>query len=210
MTMTTENNDQRYIERLRSERAIFSGNRRYRYALTRGSLLLGYGGANWEVAEQAGGIGPEVRFMSSVRQSYARRYCAFCLLNPSTADEHANDATVRKCIGFAKRWDFNGVDIVNLFALRATFPGDLYHESDPIGPDNNGWIMAICRSATLVVLGWGNHGDLLGRGQQVRATLQAAGISLHCLKINKNEQLGHPLYLSFRTPLQAVPLRGLA
>ena len=34
---------------------------------------------------------------------------AFVALNPSTADENVDDATVRRCIGFAKTWKYGGL-----------------------------------------------------------------------------------------------------
>ena len=54
-----------------------------------------------------------------------RRWCegslvAFVLLNPSTADEEGDDPTIRRCIGFAQRHGFGGLEAVNLYAYRAT------------------------------------------------------------------------------------------
>jgi hypothetical protein len=42
---------------------------------------------------------------------------AFVGINPSTADEVDDDATIRKCVGFAKRWGFSALDMVNLFII---------------------------------------------------------------------------------------------
>jgi hypothetical protein len=165
--------------------AILSSDRKYRYVLTR----------RWSSAL----FGPV-------------RYCVFCLLNPSTAAETADDPTVRKCVGFAKRWGFGGCDIVNLFAWRATDPNELYRTDERVGAENDRWLLETARKSELFIAGWGNHGCLVQRSRDVIAMLQAAGIPLQCFGITKNG-LGepkHPLYLSYKTPLQPVPLRGIA
>src|SRR4051812_29172166 len=51
--------------------------------------------------------------------------CCFIGLNPSTADETTDDATIRKCRKYAKRWGFAGMLMLNVFAFRATNPADM-------------------------------------------------------------------------------------
>lgn len=52
-------------------------------------------------------------------------HITFIGLNPSTADETEDDPTIRRCIAYAKKWEFGGINMLNLFAFRATSPGDM-------------------------------------------------------------------------------------
>src|ERR1035441_4905977 len=49
----------------------------------------------------------------------------FVMLNPSKAGENDDDPTVRRCMGFAERWGFSGIIVVNLIPVIATDPGRL-------------------------------------------------------------------------------------
>ncbi len=123
----------------------------------------------------------------------SRRTVAFCMLNPSTADETLEDPTIRRCIGFARSWGFGGVSIVNLFALRSTDPRALYDEPDPVGPYNDSSIAAASGVHALVVAAWGVHGALRGRGEEVRRRVLLGPV--HHLGLTKNGHPRHPLYL---------------
>ena len=50
---------------------------------------------------------------------------AFVMLNPSTADAEKDDATIRRCVGFAKLWGFASLGVVNLYGFRCTSPSRL-------------------------------------------------------------------------------------
>src|SRR3954462_13242745 len=89
--------------------AIFSACGRYRYLLTR------------QLGE--GSVGQE------------KKVATFIMLNPSTADATRNDPTIRKCIGFAQRWQCERLQVLNLFAVRATLPRDMKRADEPIGSD---------------------------------------------------------------------------
>src|SRR5580765_5070589 len=79
----------------------------------------------------------------------------FVMLNPSTADATKDDATIRRCVGFTKRWGYSTLEVVNLFAFRATHPRDLWKADDPVGPDNDVTISDAVRRAQLIVAAWG-------------------------------------------------------
>ena len=132
-----------------------------------------------------------------------KHWVAFIGLNPSTADETQDDPTVRRCIGFAKRWGYGRMIMLNLFAYRATLPGDMRATEDPVGPDNDTWLIGSAKRASLVVAAWGTHGIYQNRHQNILKIFREAHIPLHCLRTTKDGLPGHPLYLPGH--LTAVP-----
>lgn len=131
------------------------------------------------------------------------RLC-FVMLNPSTADALKNDATIRKCMGFAVALGYGGIDVVNLFAYRATDPAVLKRAAasgqNVIGPENDTFIRLVAAGSRLVIAAWGNDGSLQGRDQAVRQLLQPQ--RLYCLnEVNKTGQPKHPLYQPYTSPL---------
>jgi hypothetical protein len=129
------------------------------------------------------------------------------MLNPSTADEEANDPTIRKCVGFAKRWGHDAIEVVNLFAWRATDPDELLldglsptaHGPEVVGPDNDDHIRQAVGAASLVVAAWGRHPSATpGRLSAVRGLLPR----MQCLGRNGNASPRHPLMLGYDTVLE--------
>lgn len=118
------------------------------------------------------------------------------MLNPSTADEHVLDPTIRRCVGYSKAWGYEALTVVNLFAVRSTDPRILYRAADPIGQGNLDAILDEAGKADLIVAAWGNHGGgkLKNQGQAVRRMLLKDGRVLHHLGLTKQGQPTHPLY----------------
>src|SRR5438874_4748208 len=125
---------------------------------------------------------------------------AFVLLNPSTADEQIDDPSIRRCMGFARAWNFGSMEVVNLFAYRATDYRELFKANDPIGEENNHFRKQAVECCSTVVLGWGTRGMLLGRDRQILSLL-AGRKDLYCLGITKDGQPRHPLYVQGDTRL---------
>lgn len=121
------------------------------------------------------------------------------MLNPSTADASIDDPTIRRCMGYAMRWGYYGIIVVNLFALRATDPNDLCISTDPIGPKNDEYIYKANAEARLTIAAWGIRGQYLSRDEHVMMTLTFP----HYLALTKNGSPRHPLYL--RKELQPIP-----
>ncbi len=121
----------------------------------------------------------------------------FVMLNPSTADAEQDDPTIRRCIGYAKRFGAERLIVVNLFAFRSTDPDALYGMSRDaaIGPENDAYILDAWQRSKIVICAWGNHGSLFGRAEEV-LRLGGSVSTPMALKINaKSGQPAHPLYL---------------
>lgn len=118
------------------------------------------------------------------------------MLNPSTADAQLDDPTIRRCRVFSRRWNFDGLTVVNLFALRATDPRKLKLDAEPVGPENDFVITDNVHAHAMVVAAWGAHGSLHDRARAVRALLRQSGAAVHHLGLTSKGDPKHPLYLA--------------
>jgi hypothetical protein len=119
--------------------------------------------------------------------------CLFVMLNPSTADAFVDDPTVRRCCAFARSWGYTSLSVVNLFAFRATDPAKLLRADDPVGPDNDHWIIREADRADLIVAAWGTQGFLRDRDQAVLDLL--APRPVYCIGTTRTGMPRHPLYV---------------
>lgn len=147
--------------------AVFSNNRKYRYRLD-----------------------------IPISKHYAKGVIAFAMLNPSTADEVKNDPTVKRCIGYAERWNYSHLIIINLFALRATNPKTLYTHSKPIGKHNEKIWKEVSREVDMFICAWGNHGSHMYQDFRAMEWIKNAlgEKKTFCLDVTKTGQPVHPLY----------------
>lgn len=130
-------------------------------------------------------------------------FALWIMLNPSTADADMDDPTIRRCMAFSRTWDFAGCTVVNLFALRATKPGDLLDHPDPVGPENNSalWDAVTLPGHGLVVAAWGTVPSIPGRirlfarPDYVLRLCERSRRTVHCLGRTASGQPRHPLYV---------------
>jgi len=145
------------------------------------------------------GIGAIFDTMKRYRYSLLRQWnpmekrICFVMLNPSTADDVSNDPTVTRCETFSRGWGYGSLEVVNLFACRATDPRELRKVPDPIGPENDAYIELAAKRAAMVIVAWGTHGSLYHRDRDVKMLLR--GFTLYCLGTTKHGHPKHPLYL---------------
>ena len=134
------------------------------------------------------------------------RTAAVVMLNPSTADAETDDATIRKLKGFCAIWNRGHLDVVNIYAYRATDPKQLAHVEapGPEGVNNSTWVYRAAQAADMLVLAWGNR----GKGDRARRIYRM----VQCFSpvrigpLTKAGEPPHPLYLPYDTPLE--PMEG--
>lgn len=120
----------------------------------------------------------------------------FIMLNPSTADGEEDDATIAKCVRYARRWGYGGLMVCNLYAWRATKPAALTRVADPVGALNDRYLALLFQMASVarsaIIAGWGNH----ARPERVEDVLHLplATERLYALGTNLNGSPVHPLY----------------
>jgi hypothetical protein len=162
---------------------------------------------------------PEVRKHATISECGKFRYrlwrkwgCGspllFIMLNPSTADANVDDATIRRCMRFARDENFGELEVVNLFAFRATDPKDLRRAGYPVGPENDKHIADAVRDSAAVCLAWGSAVAGLERPAIVLKLLRDLGVSrrLMCLRITRGGYPQHPLMLP--SSCRLMPFEG--
>lgn len=120
------------------------------------------------------------------------------MLNPSTADDMVDDATIRRCTGFSKRWGYDGLAVVNLCAFRATSPRDLETawKEDPDlaigGRENAQHIQREADASVAIVCAWGDNCDIVfHRDLDVIAGLRHR--DLLCIRRTNKGNPAHPV-----------------
>ncbi len=161
----------------------------YRYVLYR-SL----DGEAWDATHDASGA--------------VRRLVCFVLLNPSKASAETTDPTIDKLMKFGRRWGYERLAVVNLFAVRETDSTKLRSlaaKRDLVGPGNDEHILHVAAQAQAIVCGWGKNGDIALRGEEVTRLLASRGHALCCFKKNLDGSPVHPLYQFDAAELRAFP-----
>ena len=126
----------------------------------------------------------------------------FC--NPSIADERREDNTDRLFRARAKELGYGGTAMINMFAYVTTYPSALWEQKDPVGPDNDHHIIEVCNANRDVFCGWGLHGSKNYRADIVLKLIRKHNEDrnrFYYLRLLKNGQPSHPLYIRKTTPL---------
>ena len=142
------------------------------------------------------------------------RIACFIMLNPSTADHERDDATIRKCIGFARQWMCGELLVVNLFALRSRHPSNLWADGveDPVGPENSDYInLAVERADAgpdrgVVCCAWGVNGSYMSQDLTVLGWVDWC--APRCLRLTKAGHPEHPLFVPYAAAIEPRRFNG--
>jgi hypothetical protein len=129
--------------------------------------------------------------------------CGLVGLNPSIADEKSDDATIRRCVSFAKQWGNGGMVMLNLFAIVATDPKRLVAGGeDLIGKENDRWLKHYANRCDPMFVAWGNlsKSSFRTRALAVRSILDEP---LWCLGLTTTGFPRHPS----RIEKEPMPIR---
>ena len=133
---------------------VFSSDRRYRYVLQH----------TW-------------------KPHFPPNLCTWIGINPSIADEIQLDPTLRRIRAFSAAWGYNGFIMTNLFGLVSTDPDQLSIVDDPVGSENDRYILQAVQETGKVVAAWGVLG---GHQKRCDAVLEMlSGFDLVCLRETK-------------------------
>ena len=131
------------------------------------------------------------------------RRLLYLLLNPSTATERKNDATIVRCQFRAEKFDFASFRVCNLFALRSKTPQLLKLSEDPIGPENDKIIKESIMWSDIIICAWGNLGNYLNRDIVIKRHLLELKKPCFYFGLTKKNQPKHPLYVPYSTQYNA-------
>ncbi len=120
----------------------------------------------------------------------------FVMINPSTANAQEDDATIRRCIAFAKSWNYGGLFVTNLFAFINKDPEALVCEEYPVGAENDKYIKKYIHKVDKVICAWGNRAVLKKLGckktEDELKMLNYFGDKLHYLELAVDGTPKHP------------------
>lgn len=125
------------------------------------------------------------------------------MLNPSTADARQDDATIRSCVRLLTGLGYGSMEVVNVFAWRATKPTDLPRFTEAVGPKNPDTIDGAIGRCDVVIVAWGANSMAMEYGKQIISTVRASRPAVYCFGKTQAGAPKHPLYIKSGTPLEA-------
>lgn len=142
------------------------------------------------------------RYLLRRAWDFAKPRALLIMLNPSTADATADDATIRSCVRLVSALGYGSMEVVNVFGWRATDPNELPKQPDPVGPQNEDIIEAAIVRSDVVICAWGANVMAQRKANYVRSLVSRRRPATYCFGKTKAGFPKHPLYIKSGTALE--------
>lgn len=125
----------------------------------------------------------------------------FIGVNPSRADATYNDATIIRCINFARTWGYGSLWFGNLYSFRTPYPSELIKNIDTAyNQTTNAELEKMIVQCDRIICAWGSWTFIKERAKDVLALVMQHKAP-YCLGCNRDGQPKHPLYLAKNTQM---------
>jgi hypothetical protein len=142
------------------------------------------------------------RYLLRRTWDFSKPRALIIMLNPSTADATLDDATIRSCVRLLSGNGYGSMEVVNVYAFRATDPAALARQVDPFGPDNERIVMSATHRCDIVVCAWGAYPPARTHASRILSAVRSHRPATYCFGRTKAGAPKHPLYIKSGTPLE--------
>lgn len=119
---------------------------------------------------------------------------ALCIgLNPSTANGHEDDPTIRILIKTLNNLGFGGLRMLNLYSFITPKPEKLWETPDAIG-DTDKWLRKISEETNEIIFCWGAFRQGVWRAKRIKEIFPSA----KCFGKNKDGSPLHPMAIMWQ------------
>jgi hypothetical protein len=128
---------------------------------------------------------------------------AMCIgLNPSTANDEKDDATIRILISALGNLGYGSFYMMNLYALISSVPSKLSESPNPVGEKNDEWIEVVGQRADTIIFCWGAFSQAYYRAKIMKKRFPNA----FCFSKNPDGSPWHPRLLHYRSKTYQLTL----
>jgi hypothetical protein len=144
----------------------------------------------------------QYRYLLRRTWDHSKPRALLVMLNPSTADAMQDDATIRSCVRLLSGHGYGSMEVVNVFAYRATNPDELPKQTNPFGPSNGRTIEAAVHRCDVVICAWGAYPPAQQHAASILNIARSHRPATYCFGRTKTGAPKHPLYIKSGTPLE--------
>lgn len=117
--------------------------------------------------------------------------CVILGLNPLTREEGKTDKGFENCKAYAEKNGYSTLVFVNLYAFKDVDPTALVRLPDPVGEENNQWLLKAAEDSSIIIGAWGDFPRTKNRVYEVMKLLNA--YDFFAIQTNRNGSPSHPL-----------------